>query len=111
MGADAGTHGPFAHEAAPARLPDDVRAYVGWALVPGERLLWARQPDPSVRFTRVDAFLVFERPDPWTWPFGHHKALCANTGMDLLFRRGMGVAFYDVADGGGLVAAMGQRWS
>src|SRR4051812_33856940 len=41
-------------ERADASPPEQLRPYVR----PGERLLWSGRPDPSVRFTGKDAFLI-----------------------------------------------------
>jgi hypothetical protein len=40
------------------QLPAESQMLADGVLRPGERLLWAGQPDPSVRFTKADGFLV-----------------------------------------------------
>lgn len=41
-----------------SQLPIEERATAEGALRPGERLLWCGRPDPAVRFTKADLFLV-----------------------------------------------------
>jgi hypothetical protein len=52
--------------------------------------------------------VVFDASGPNRWPSASQAAMYANTGMDVFIRRNLGVAFFDVADGDALLAAMGQ---